>query len=147
MPFDPTKPAFHSANSSAEMRAQLQALHDEIAAVPTVSTVVIDAVNPLPPGSLPTVTSFLNGEELHFAFGLVAGTDGAQGPPGEVSQSQLNQEIAAAQTNIQNAVLPQTSSNSNIVASLNMTVSDPPTQAEMQALANKLDELISALRR
>ena len=30
---------------------------------------------------------------------------------------------------------------------LGMTVSDPPTQWEMQQIANKLDELISALRR
>jgi hypothetical protein len=30
---------------------------------------------------------------------------------------------------------------------LNLTVSDPPTQSEMQSIANKLDELIVALRR
>ena len=30
---------------------------------------------------------------------------------------------------------------------LAMGVSDPPTQAEVQAIANKLDELINALRR
>ena len=41
-----------------------------------------------------------------------------------------------------------TSSNiSNAVNLLNMTVSDPPTQGEMQAIATKLDELINALRR
>jgi len=39
------------------------------------------------------------------------------------------------------------SGNSNGVAFLNLTVSDPPTQAEVQALANKLDELIQAQRR
>ncbi|MFN0078698.1 MAG: hypothetical protein ACKVY0_19735 [Prosthecobacter sp.] len=40
-----------------------------------------------------------------------------------------------------------TRSNTNAVNTLGMTVSDPPTQGEMQAIANKLDELISALRR
>jgi len=34
MPFDPTKPAFRSPDSSAEMRAQLNALNDKIDAVP-----------------------------------------------------------------------------------------------------------------
>lgn len=30
---------------------------------------------------------------------------------------------------------------------LNLLVSDPPTQAEVQSIATKLDELIAALRR
>jgi hypothetical protein len=30
---------------------------------------------------------------------------------------------------------------------LGLTVSDPPTQSELQAVANKLNELIAALRR
>ncbi len=33
------------------------------------------------------------------------------------------------------------------VASLNLTVSNPPTQAEVQAIANKVDELLAAMRR
>jgi hypothetical protein len=33
------------------------------------------------------------------------------------------------------------------VAVLGLTVSDPPTQSEVQDLANKLDELITAMRR
>ena len=40
-----------------------------------------------------------------------------------------------------------TSNNSNGVGLLGMTVSDPPTQSEVQAIADKLDELILALRR
>ena len=35
MPFDPTKPAANSPNSSAEMRAQLNALHDRITTLET----------------------------------------------------------------------------------------------------------------
>ena len=33
MPFDPTKPADHSPDSSAEMRAQLNSLNDKIDAL------------------------------------------------------------------------------------------------------------------
>ena len=40
-----------------------------------------------------------------------------------------------------------TSSHSNGVALLGLAVSDPPTQAEVQQIVNKLDELITALRR
>lgn len=39
------------------------------------------------------------------------------------------------------------SNNSNTVATLNLSVSDPPMQGEVQQIANKLDELINALRR
>jgi hypothetical protein len=37
--------------------------------------------------------------------------------------------------------------NINAVQLFDLTVSDPPTQSEMQAIANKLDELITAQRR
>ena len=40
-----------------------------------------------------------------------------------------------------------TSKNSNGVTTLGLVVSDPPTQAQMQSLADKVDELILALRR
>ncbi len=65
----------------------------------------------------------------------VDGAPGPQGPPGEVTMAQLNSAISG------------TSSNSNGVATLELVVSDPPTQAEMQQVVNKLDELITALRR
>lgn len=32
------------------------------------------------------------------------------------------------------------------VADLNQTISDPPTQAEVQAISDKIDELLAALR-
>ena len=69
------------------------------------------------------------------------GSDGAQGPqgpqgnPGEVSNADLTTAMGS------------TSSNTNAVSQLGLTVSDPPTQSEMQTIANKLDELIAALRR
>jgi hypothetical protein len=67
------------------------------------------------------------------------GATGDQGPAGEVSQSDLGNAITGA--------LSQTSSNTNGVSTLGLAVSDPPSQGEMQLIANKLDELISALRR
>ena len=63
------------------------------------------------------------------------GPQGDVGPPGEVTMAQLN------------AAITGTSNNSNAVATMGLVVSDPPTQAEMQALVNKVDELITALRR
>ena len=54
---------------------------------------------------------------------------------GEVSQQQLDDAISGS------------SANSNGVSTLGLAVSDPPTQAEVQQIADKLDELINALRR
>jgi hypothetical protein len=85
MPYDPTKPANNSAQSSAEMRAQLQALNGDI-----------------------------QNRATHAALSSAIGG---------------------------------TSSNSNGVGNLSLGVSDPPTQGEVQAIADKLDELINALRR
>ena len=54
----------------------------------------------------------------------------------------MNTQNAAVQT-----TLPLTSSNTNGVSLLAMTVSDPPTAGEVQTIANKLDEFINAARR
>ena len=91
MPFDPTKPAFGSPDSSAEMRAQLNALK-----------ALIDA----------------------------------QGVQLASLQAQLTAAIAT------------TSSNSNGVGNLGLAIAnDPPQIGEVQPIADKLDELINALRR
>jgi len=85
MPFDPTKPANNSPNSSAEMRVRLASLNADIQTRATLA--------------------------------------------------QLAAEIGG------------TSANSAGVGPLGMAVSDPPTQAEVQTIADKRDELINALRR
>lgn len=59
---------------------------------------------------------------------------GTEGAPGEASQQTLDDAIAT------------TSANSNGVQVLSPAVSNPPTQAETQAIADKVDELIIALR-
>ena len=63
------------------------------------------------------------------------GNEGPQGPPGEVSQAALDSAIAS------------TSAKSNSVSTLGMVVTNPPAQSEVQTLADKVDELILALRR
>jgi hypothetical protein len=71
MPFDPTKPADHSPDSSAEMRAQLNGLKD-----------LIDAVPAGPPGP--------EGAQ---------GPPGPAGPPGEVTTVALDSAIATTSSN------------------------------------------------
>ncbi len=46
-----------------------------------------------------------------------------------------------------NASFSNTSANTNGVNPLSLIVSDPPTQSEVQQIADKLDEIILALRR
>lgn len=60
----------------------------------------------------------------------------------------LNDDIQTRITQADlSAQLAGTSSNSNGVGTLGMIVSDPPTQSDVQTIADKLDELINALRR
>ena len=98
---------------------------------PAFTSFVVDAVNTLAAGQPATVTVGFNGTNVGFTFGIPQGPEGAQGIQGVPGPSDLS----------------GTSNNSNGVAALGLAVSDPPTQAQMQAIANKLDELIAALRR
>ena len=141
MPFDPTKPADHAPDSSAEMRAQLNALKALIDAVPAVTAATVSVFPVLGSGATPSGSVTLNAGVLHFDFGLVAG------PPGEVTQAQLSNDLSNAVNQAMLTTLPQTSANSNAVALLSGTVSDPPTQAEVQAQQDKINELLNALRR
>ncbi len=97
-----------------------------------VTGAVVDSVMTGNPGDPASVSASFDGSLVRFNFNL---PQGLQGPPGEVTSMQLSTAING------------TSSNSNAVATLGMGVSDPPTQAEVQQIASKLDELILALRR
>lgn len=56
-------------------------------------------------------------------------------------------EISSLQSQV-GTVLAATSSNSNGVSTLGLTIANnPPQQSEVQPIADKLDELINALRR
>ena len=89
---------------------------------------VVDSVTTLPPGSAATVAVSFDGTDVHFDFGL---PQGAAGTNGEVLASQLAAEIMT------------TSSNSNAVGTLDSPFGDP----DMEALRQKMNELILALRR
>jgi hypothetical protein len=109
---------------------------------PPFANAVVDAVNTLNPGEPATVEVSFDGTNVHFTIGIPQGAMGAtgdQGPGGEISQVDLSNAITD--------VLVQTSGNSNGVSTLGLAVSDPPSQGELQAVADKLDELITALRR
>ena len=64
------------------------------------------------------------------------GADGTPGPPGEVTAQQLTDAIAG------------TSANNNAVQLFDTgTFTDPPSAYDLMAVANKLNELIQAMRR
>lgn len=103
---------------------------------PPFGNAVVDSVTTVPAGSPANVGTWFDGTDVHFSFELPQGDPGEQGPGGEVSQGDL-----------ENAINTQTSSNSNDVQFLAANVNDPPTQWDVQQIADKLDELLQALRR
>ncbi len=103
---------------------------------------LIDAVNTLSAGSMASVSVSFDGSNVRFTFGIPQGFDGATGPqglPGEVTQTDLNNATAST--------LGQTSSNSNAVSTLGFGADGAYNSAQFQAVVDKLDELINALRR
>jgi len=155
MPYNPALPLPHSEIESAVLRDQFHGLKDLIDAIPAGPP---GPEGPMGPGGPqgntgetgPTGATGPEGPQGPSGGppgpeGPVGsqGPQGIQGPVGEVSLTQLNAAIDTALI----AAATNSSANSNTVGLLNMTVSDPPTQAEVQALANKMDELILALRR
>jgi hypothetical protein len=132
MPFDPTKPANNSPNSSAEMRSQLTGLKALIDAILTITSAQVDGVNTVPPGNPANANVSVVGNTLHFTFDL---PQGEVGPMGEVSSTDLSNAISG------------TSNNSNSVSTLGQGADGSYNQTQMQDLINKVDELINALRR
>ena len=136
--FDPALPANNADLVSAVMRSQLTGLKALIDAIASISAATVDSTSTLPPGSPSTASVSVTGNTLHFTFEIPSGEPGATGPQGSQGEVSLQQLSDAIQT---------TSANSNTVAEAVITVSDPPQQMEVQAIADKLDELILALRR
>jgi hypothetical protein len=112
---------------------------------PAFTSFAVDAVNTLPPGNQATVTTTFDGTTVRFAFGIPQGSNGLQGnngadgatgpqgPAGEVTAAQLASAIAGTP--------------SNPIATLDLAISDPPTQGELQQVLAKVNELIVGLRR
>jgi hypothetical protein len=73
-----------------------------------------------------------DGTQVHFSFVI---PQGPQGTPGEVSSAQLNDAIQG------------TSSNSNAVSQLSSFAPPEYDPTQCQAMIDKLNELIQALRR
>lgn len=132
MPFDPTKPANNTPNSSAEMRMQLTSLKALIDAIPNITSAEVSEVLTLPPGTPASVGISLNGSALTFSFQIPQGDVGA---PGEVSAADLQSAITT------------TSNNCNSVGTLGQSADINYNQMQMQDIINKLDQLISTLYR
>jgi hypothetical protein len=153
MPFDPNLPQENTPLDAAQMRGQFTGLKDLIDALPTgagITGAVVESITTLPPGNPASATVSLVGTELRFTFALPAGDTGpagqqgndgqqgptgSQGPPGEVTQTDLNNAMLNT--------LSQSSDVSNSVAELPNSFSDP----DAEALRQKMNELINALRR
>jgi hypothetical protein len=166
MPYDPTYPPANAEIDSAPLRSQFNSLKALIDAITTLTNAQIDATNTLPPGNPANVTITTTGNTLHFTFDIPTGDQGPQGdpgpqgaegpqgpdgpegpsggppgpegppgPPGEVTLQQLTDEIA------------NTAQNPINLSPLNLPISDPPTQSEVEAIVTKLNELLTALQR
>jgi hypothetical protein len=148
MPYDANWPPGHAELTSPEFRTQFQGLKALIDAVPAGppgpegpqgNTGETGLIGPQGPEGPQGPSGGPPGPEGQPGPQGTAGNPGEQGPPGEVSQAALDGAITTA--------VGGSSANSNGVATLDDPVSDPPTQAEVQANRNKLNELILALRR
>ncbi len=138
MAFDPTLPIDDSLVDAGELRSQFTGLKSLIDAVTVVTGATVDSVTI---GSGTSVNVSLVTGVLHFDFIL------QPGPPGEVTQAQLSNDLSNTANQAMLNTLPQTSANSNNVALLSGTISNPPTQAEVQENRDKINELVSSLRR
>lgn len=128
MPFDPNIPLEFTLADAAQMRAQFNGLKDLIDAVSGITAVQVDGVTTLPAGSQATVSLQLTGNTLHFTFGIPEGPPGSQGEPGIQGPPGTN------------------APNSNAVSTLGQGADGSYNQTQMQALLDKMDELINALR-
>lgn len=158
--FDPNLPITGANATSAVLRSQFNSLKALIDAIQMLNNAEVDAVNTLPAGDAAGVAVSVVGDTLHFVFDIPQGEPGAEGPQGETGpegpagdpggpegpqgEQEPPGEVSLAELE---AAIAGTSGNSDGVEVLGMVVSDPPTQGAIQAIADKLDELILALRR
>jgi hypothetical protein len=96
---------------------------------PPFGGALVDGVTTVDPFSAASVTSFFDGANVHFSFQI------PRGFTGEVSNAGLTAAI--------NDVLINSSNTTNAVATLEPAMADP----DNEALRQKLNELILALRR
>ena len=124
---------------------------------PPFAQAVVDAVTTLPPEVGAEASVWFDGTDVHFSFGIPQGNPGGQGeqgqqgeqgvqgepgPPGEVTMGQLNDAISLLTEAAVNS-----SANSNGVATYPDSALPEYDPAQMQAVIDKVNELILALRR
>ena len=105
---------------------------------PAAVNVVVDAVVTGESGTDAQVLSTFDGIVAHFTFTIPRGNpgvDGLPGAPGEVTNASLATALA------------DTPHNCAGVSLLPIPPNDPPTRADLLAVIDKLNELISALQR
>jgi hypothetical protein len=103
---------------------------------PPFAQAIVDSVTTVNPDTAATVNVGFDGSNVHFAFGIPRGVDGANGINGEVTAAELSNAIA------------DTSRNTNAVGTLDTPFSnEPPTLADLEIMRQKLNELILAMRR
>ncbi len=132
MPFDPNFPPHQAALISQQWRDQfnaLKALDDAKGARIDALEAQVAAIPAGPPGP-----QGIPGND---------GQPGQQGPMGEISA----QNLADALNNLSAALIANSSANSNSVATMDWTMSDPPTTWELGTMFNTINALILALRR
>ena len=126
--FDPLHPQNGDEADADVLRAQFNALKGLIDAIPP----------PLPGPQGPQGIQGIDGgpgPQGIQGFDGGQGPQGPQGPTGDVSTGQLDMAIGT------------TSANSNAVGLLSIAFSDPPSQSQCQEIVDKLNELITELRR
>ena len=138
MAFDPNWPPTNEELDSAKFRIQFTGLHDEIP-----SSAVVDSVITNGAGSGASATATLTAGVLHLSFAIPEGPLGPQGNPGEVTQTQLSNDLANTQNATLLATLPLTSANSNGVPLLSISSGD----FAIQTLIDAYNSLVVALRR
>jgi hypothetical protein len=97
---------------------------------PAFTSFVIDSVTSLDPSLPPTVAANFDGTNVKLAFGIPRGQDGGVGPIGPAGPEDLSG-----------------TARNPVISLLSMAVAGSYSQLEVQQIADKLDELIIALRR
>lgn len=147
MAFDPTKPAPGDDLDAEVIRAQLNALKESIDSIPAgpagpvgpsgppLASIQITGVTTGEPGTAAAVSAMMNAGNVELTFTIPRGEPGASGVTStDVTNAITNERINNAQ-------------NPTSVQTLSLTLSDPPTLAEVQAVLDKVNELITALQR
>ena len=139
MPFDPALPVDASTVEAAELRSQFTGLKTLIDALSAagITGAVVDNTSTGSPGSSAAVSVSLVAGVLHFAF------DVPQGQQGEVSQSQLSNDLVNTQNAAVNTALGLSSANTNGVGLISITSGD----FAVQTLIDKMNEFLTAARR